>query len=168
MLFRSEIDTWEKSNKKVGDWPIVISGRQESLQYYLYPVGLLQYNVHNGRLAVEVMEWEAKNKRKLDPADETDAVTIRDMLLNLDPKKMQSLIDDLRKVKQIEPGAISHDGIVINGNRRLAAFAVLHKEDPSGQWLGGNEGQSPIGENRDTSPFSGSRQGHAGNSGDSR
>ena len=59
---------------------------------------------------------------------------IRSILLKLDLEKTKVLKEDLRKKGQMEPGVITHDGFVTNGNRRMAVIEELHREEPTGKW----------------------------------
>lgn len=63
-----------------------------------------------------------------------DAEEIRKLLLRQDPTKTSQLRDEMRRVGQIEPGIITYDGYVINGNRRMAIFEDMHRVEPDGRW----------------------------------
>jgi hypothetical protein len=119
---------------EVGKWPIEIAGQKQVLKYYRFPITLLRYNVTNGRMAMEIQEWEKTAERRLDANIPEDANIVHKLLLDLDKDKTKVLMDDLRKKGQMEPGVITHDGIVINGNRRMALLQELHKEEPTGKW----------------------------------
>lgn len=130
-----EIDAYISRHKEVGKWPVEIAGRKKILPFYRFPIeDLLRYNVNNGRLAIDVMEWVEKNKRTLDANNKKDAEIIRNMLLKLDVEKTKVLKDDLRKKGQMEPGVITWDGFVINGNRRMAILEELHSDEATGKW----------------------------------
>jgi hypothetical protein len=121
---------------EVGRWPLEIGGRKEILPFYRIPIkDLLCYNVNNGRLAMDVREWEKVNGRTLDATIPEDCEIIRQMLLNLDRDKTSLLKEDIRKKNQMEPGVITHDGFVVNGNRRMAVLEELHGKEPTGKWL---------------------------------
>ncbi len=131
-----EIDSYIKSHpeKQIGKWPIEIAGEKHIVSYYRFPMKLLRYNVQNGRLAMEVQEWESNHQRKLDTSHKGDLEIIRGMLLNLDITETDRLRDDLHNKGQMEPGVITYDGAVINGNRRMAILETLHKDEPTGKW----------------------------------
>jgi len=118
----------------VGKWPIEIGGEKQILEYHTFPFRLLRYNANNGRLAMDVREWRDQNGRDLDADQEEDARILREMLINLDPDKSALLKNDLRLKGQMEPGVITYDGIVINGNRRMALLERLHEEVPTGKY----------------------------------
>ncbi len=119
---------------KLGEWPLEVDGNVGRYPFYRLPVSLLRYNVNNGRLAMEVREWMNTHHRTLDANDPDDAKEIRNLLLSLDEKDTNILKIDLNSKGQIEPGVITHDGYVINGNRRMAILHSLHEEMPSGKW----------------------------------
>lgn len=125
-----EIDAYLAEQKEVGKVRIEIAGRAEMHSFYRFPTNLLRYNPGNGRLAMEIREWEVAHHR-LDPSDLKDAEVIRNLLLNLEQIETERLKDDLNLKQQMEPGVITFDGVVINGNRRMAVLEILHKEQPS-------------------------------------
>jgi hypothetical protein len=131
-----EIDAYLKSHPEaeVGKWPIEIAGVKEILPFFRFPIELLTYNANNGRLAMDIREWEQTNGRKLDGRRPEDGVIIRDMLQGLDQDKTSVLSKDLHQKGQMEPGVVTHDGVVINGNRRMAVLELLHQEEPTGKW----------------------------------
>jgi len=118
----------------VGMWPMEIGGVKTRLPFYVFPIDILCYNANNGRLAMDRRQWEADNDRQLDGCSREDAAILRDMLLTLDKDKTLGLKEDIRKKGQMEPGVISNDGVVINGNRRMAVIEELHREEPTGKW----------------------------------
>jgi len=119
-----------KKNKQ----KIVIDGRVETLDSYLLPVSYLQYNHNNSRFALEIIEKETEIGRKLDMSDSEDIKVIKSLLLQ-DTSEAKSLKDDLKKLgEQTEVAAITHDGVVINGNRRMATLEDLNKDEPTGKW----------------------------------
>lgn len=119
---------------EVGKWPIEISGEKEILPFYKLPWEILRYNSNNGRLAIERRKWELDNHRKLDTTLSEDAATVRTMLQALDADRTSLLKADLHLKGQMEPGVITFDGVVINGNRRMAVLEALHQEEPTGKW----------------------------------
>jgi hypothetical protein len=126
------IDSHEVCNK--GKQKVVIDGRVEPLESYLLPVSYLQYNHNNSRFALEIIEKENEIGRKLDMSDSEDVKIIKSLLLQ-DASEARSLKEDLKKLgEQTEVAAITHDGVVINGNRRMATLEELNIEEPTGKW----------------------------------
>jgi len=63
---------------EVGKWPLEIAGQKSILPFYRFPIEeLLCYNVNNGRLAMDVREWQKGHGRKLDSTTKEDTATIR-------------------------------------------------------------------------------------------
>lgn len=122
------------SDSELGKWPLEIGGEKRILPFYRIPTSMLLYNANNGRLAMEIQQWQEDNGRNLDNTDKSDAATIKDMLLALEENKTRELKDDLARKGQMEPGVITHNGIVINANRRMAVIEALHIEQPTGKW----------------------------------
>jgi len=127
--------TKEPSAKsEMGKHPIVISGTKKMFEVYRLPISLLAFNIRNGRFAAELKAKEREVGHLLDPLLGDDQETLRDLLLGLDRQASQLLKEDIKKVGQTDPGIITHDGFVINGNRRMAVLQDLHSEDSSGKY----------------------------------
>lgn len=118
----------------VGKWSVVIAGRRELLPVYRLPTALLAFNIRNGRFAAELKAKERQLGRMLDPLVPDDEQIIQNLLINLDPGATELLKQDIKAIGQTDPGIITHDGFVINGNRRLAILHVLHAEDRTGRF----------------------------------
>ena len=131
-----KIDAFLKSTSdaEIGKWPIEIGGEKRILPFFRLPIDLLRYNTNNGRLAMDIREWEETEGRRLDDSDSNDISVIRGLLLQLDERKTRELKEDIRKKGQMEPGVITHNGVVINANRRMAVIEQLHEEEPTGKW----------------------------------
>jgi len=116
---------------------LVLKGEPKHLQVYRLPIRYLIYNIRNGRFAAELLEKESQLKRKLDPGTLEDAKIIQKLLLDLNPNETEALKTDLRQNGQLDPGVITRDGAVINGNRRMAILSALHEEthDPRFEYL---------------------------------
>jgi len=131
----NEIDAYINSHEcKKGKQKVVINGKVELLESYAILTSLLQYNHDNRRFNLEIQEEEIKLGRKLDPTSKDDVRRIKELLL-LDQAEAKKLKDDLKRIgEQTEVGAVSFDGVVINGNRRMATLEELYSEDPNKKW----------------------------------
>src|SRR5437879_6108186 len=118
------------AKSEAGKSPVVIAGKKELLQVYRLPTSLLAFNIRNGRFAAELRAKEHQLGRGLDPLVSEDEEVIQALLVNLDPGATELLKQDIKAIGQTDPGIITHDGFVINGNRRLAVLHLLHDEDP--------------------------------------
>lgn len=122
-----------ESSKK-GKQKVVIRGEVHLIESYMIPISLLQYNRENRRFKLEINDEEQRLGRKLDVSDSNDIKIIKRLLLENEPEA-KKLKDDLRKIReQTDVAAISFDGVVVNGNRRMATLEELDKEEPTGKW----------------------------------
>ena len=132
-----EIDVYIDSHKKScikGKQKVEIKGQIDFLDSYELPLSLLQYNHDNRRFNLEIQEYETQIGRELDASDREDVKKIKELLLQ-DTIEAKKLKDDLKQLgQQREVAAITHDGIVVNGNRRMATIEQLHEEEPTGKW----------------------------------
>ena len=116
---------------------IPLKGRPEHLQVYRVPIKYLIYNIRNGRFAAELLAKESEIKRRLDPGTAEDGKIIQKLLLELNQTETAALKADLLDNGQLDPGVITRDGAIINGNRRTAILTALHDEthDPKFEYL---------------------------------
>ena len=131
-----DIDVYIDSHKSCikGKQKVEIDGEIKFLESYELPLNLLQYNHDNRRFNLEIQEYEDKLGRKLDPTDREDVKKLRELLLQ-DENEAKKLKDDLKQLgEQREVAAITHDGVVVNGNRRMATIEQLHNEQSTGKW----------------------------------
>ena len=106
-----------------------IANNREEIVYKV-PLDLLLFRRENGRISSSVKTHE----RIVGPLDRTDAQAqskLRDFLRQKDPEKTDDLKRLLLADGQREPGIITADGFLINGNRRKVALLELRDEFPS-------------------------------------
>jgi len=100
------------------------------------PIGLPVYRFENGRLIAELHEHVHQVGGSLEAlraeADGVDTQTLLHRLLMAHAADDRGPIrQELRRLRQqTEPLLVTADGIVLNGNRRLAAMRSLLAEDP--------------------------------------
>lgn len=117
-----------------GKQKIVINGEVKPLESFTLPTKLLKYNRDNRRFKLEIEEKEKEIGRKLDSSDEGDINEIKSLLLH-DATEAKKLKEDLIKIgEQVEVAVITYDGVVINGNRRMAVLEELYNEKPNAKW----------------------------------
>jgi hypothetical protein len=122
------------AKSEAGKSPVVIAGRKELLPVYRLPTSLLAFNIRNGRFAAELKAKEHQLGKVLNPLVPEDQGIIQDLLVTLDRGATELLKRDIKAIGQTDPGIITHDGFVINGNRRLAVLHLLHSEDRTGRF----------------------------------
>ena len=97
---------------------------------YKVPLEILRLRKENGRISSSVMTHE----QKIGPLSDTESTTqslLQKFLREKDPEKTDELQQLLRAEGQREPGIITVDGFLINGNRRKVALLELRKEFPA-------------------------------------
>ncbi|MCE9653238.1 MAG: hypothetical protein K8Q89_09355 [Nitrosarchaeum sp.] len=110
--------------------PVLLKGKKELLFVYNIPLDYLYFNIKNGRFKAEYLELVRKNGGKeLDPTKKDDAKKIQTLLLNLDLIETKRTTLDIKQRGQWNPGIMTHDGFVIDGNRRLSILQNLARED---------------------------------------
>ena len=105
--------------------PIKLQGQRKDLQTYRLTLDMTFYNIKNGRFAVEYADLKKKENRELDPTNIEDSEKIKRLLLDLDSKQSKLLEKDMIQNGQKDPGIITYDGYVINGNRRRSVLENL-------------------------------------------
>ena len=106
----------------------VAENRNETV--YKVPLNILRFRKENGRISSSVKTRE----RMVGPLDRANAdaqALLQKFLREKDPEKTDELKKLLRAEGQREPGIITADGFLINGNRRKVALLELSEEFPS-------------------------------------
>jgi len=129
--------------------PLWVQGEYKYFDIWKVPIECLVLNVDNKRFAAERELVEHRLGRPLDPAnipsDEESIIAILcDSNLDVDPvkqvatgtpsKDFLALKEDWQDRGQIEPFWIRPDGVVHNGNRRLALLKCLLNEGADCRW----------------------------------
>ena len=102
--------------------------REETV--YKVPLVLLRYRKENGRIISSVKSHQ-RTIGFLDGADSEAQAILHKFLRDKDPEKTDELKQLLRAEGQREPGIITADGFLINGNRRKVALSELSKDYPA-------------------------------------
>jgi len=125
------------SNGKLPNAKLKVQGNVSKANIYRFPLGMLHFNKSNGRVKSEVLAKEAQFGRILDTGDEGDQGVLKELILAIRRDENDKVKRDLKQNGQMLPGIITHDGIVINGNRRKALLEELHHEthDPKYGYL---------------------------------
>ena len=101
--------------------------REETV--YMVPLDLLRLRKENGRISSSVKTYE-RTIGPLHGADSDAQLVLQQFLREKDPERTDQLKLLLRADGQRDPGIITADGFLINGNRRRVALGELRKEFP--------------------------------------
>ena len=112
--------------------PVPIGGKIQDIAVYSLPFfdqKLLTYNKTNGRIKIWVDDMEKKLGRELDPTNDDDAKKIQRMVIDQGKQDEEEFNADLKELGQIRNAICTHEGRVINGNRRMAGLQTLSEEN---------------------------------------
>lgn len=124
----SKQNTDAEGRDRLPNRKLVIKGKVEREPIYRFSLKDVAFNKMNGRIKAEVLEKEAELGRELEVSEEEDQKIIKEILLSIRPDENAKIRDDLKNNEQIDPGIITCDGIVINGNRRKALLEEIYGE----------------------------------------
>jgi hypothetical protein len=123
------------SSPLLGGHFVMYKGQYKELPIVDLPQEFLVYRADNGRLMLELQQLQ--KRRGLQPSyfhdNQDDASVQKDLhvlLLKLSKDQVGPIFQELQRLKQqTEPLLITAQGVVVNGNRRLAAMRQLLHED---------------------------------------
>lgn len=125
-----------KEGGSIASYPLYYKGEKRNLGVYEVPTELLRFNYVNGRIGTEVREFEMINGAHLDqlPIDEINH-KIHNWIWKKSERENKKTLRDIRDKRQIIPGVITRDGIVVDGNRRFMIARKLNEEGLNRQFL---------------------------------
>jgi hypothetical protein len=112
---------------------LLFMGQPQVLPVYKLPISYLSFNVDNGRFAAEKRLKEQMLGFELDNRNSSHEHYFLDLLIPDNPKS-QRLLDDLERFGQLSPGVITHDGFLVDANRRLACMKRLNTLYPNSKY----------------------------------
>ncbi|WP_115460581.1 ParB N-terminal domain-containing protein [Winogradskyella aurantiaca] len=117
-------------------FPLYYKGKKRNLEVYEVPVELLRFNYLNGRIGTEVREFAITNGQKLEDLsiDEING-KIHNWIWEKSKNENKKTLEDIERKRQIIPGIITRDGIVVDGNRRFMIARELNKKGLNRQFL---------------------------------
>lgn len=106
----------------------IVKGKAEQCPIYSFRTSDLLLNRSNGRIKSQIMDREAELGCTLDVAEEETQRIIKDILQSIRKEENAKIKADLERNGQMQPGIVTCDGIVINGNRRKVLLEELFDE----------------------------------------
>lgn len=94
-------------------------GTTKEFKIFDIPLKALIYNVDNGRIASLVKSY-MRQHAQLDPETEEGSKLIANFLFQSNEIANKKTKDDILKCGQLEPGIITADGVIVDGNRRAS------------------------------------------------
>ena len=114
-----------------------LRGRYEAAPVVELPEALLLYRVENGRLIAEIEEHARRQGLDIEGLRaRQETLEVQQLLHRFLAEKAASaegpILQELAEQgQQVEPLLITFDGVLINGNRRMAAMRALLARDPA-------------------------------------
>ncbi|MGQ7890631.1 hypothetical protein [Paenibacillus sp. WC2504] len=112
---------------------LLFMGQPQVLPVYKLPITFLSFNIDNGRFAAEKRLKEQELGFELDNCNPAHETYFIDLLIPDNPKS-QRLLEDLERHSQLRPGVITHDGFLVDANRRLACMKRLNSKHPNSRY----------------------------------
>lgn len=104
----------------------------DPLEIYKVPVKILKYNFDNVRISAEKAKVEQdRSGVPLNPMNESDQKLVEQVLLTskfYSKTATEDLLEDIKKKGLEEPAIVTIDGVIWNGNRRIAILNKLRHD----------------------------------------
>lgn len=132
-----------KNDNGVETYSVPYQSNTEYIELQVYEIDIgdfktgLRLNLENTRILYQKLKEESKRKKKFDPHDESTQGFLQKYLLENGSylkNTTKNLKEELMTTGQREPAIISCDGIIWDGNRRIAIRKMLFKETSDPKW----------------------------------
>ncbi len=97
----------------------------KTMKVYEINIDYLVYNPYNGRIASLVKSFERQRGNQLNPESTEDMQFIEKFLWESNSTSNEKTLKDLKDKQQLEPGIVTLDGVIIDGNRRAFLLKKL-------------------------------------------
>lgn len=104
--------------------------KARKMPIYEIPVEFLIFNQHNGRIGTYVKTYE-KQFGPIDASLKEGEEIIVKFLWASKKKRNKETLDDIKIKGQLEPGIVTRDGVVVDGNRRCMLLKMAAEENNS-------------------------------------
>lgn len=122
-LIKRELETYDETNSKA-TYKIKFRGEDNYLKVIRVNPNSLLLNPKNNRLSGQLSDSKEKNTVLIDPTSITSQKILHTLLSETD--QYQDLKEQLKILGQQEPGLITREGLLVNGNTRVAALRDLN------------------------------------------
>lgn len=122
-LIKRELDTYDEINSKA-TYKVKFRGKDEYLKVIRVNPNTLLLNPKNNRLSGQLADYSSKDSILLDPTSVSSQNILHKLLS--ETEQYSELKEQLKILGQQEPGLITRDGLLVNGNTRVAALRDLN------------------------------------------
>jgi hypothetical protein len=121
-MIKRELDAYKDSHQ-TATYSILFRGNKEYLPVIRISPKLLLLNHKNNRLSGQLRDHTKRHEVEADPQSTTSQKLLHSLLAGTE--KFKDLSEQLKVMGQEEPGLITRDGLLVNGNTRVAALREL-------------------------------------------
>lgn len=118
------LDGYVESNE-TKSLTIEYRGKEKTFPVITIDPNVLLLNHNNNRLAAQLFDHPGKQAVYGNPTSEQAQSIISDLLVKTD--KFKNLQEQLKDYGQLNPGLITRNGLLVNGNTRTVALRLLNK-----------------------------------------
>lgn len=109
-------------------------GEIREFNVYKIPLEFLAYNVENGRISSLVKSYKREHG-DLDMSRNADAQKVAQFLFESSEDRNKKTMRDLAQNGQLEPGIITMDGVIVDGNRRASLLRKIAESNEFDQTI---------------------------------
>ena len=127
----------EKADKSTAKHKLYYRAKNHVYPVFSIDLDWLIYNRHNGRLESNMLTWMMEHAVSNDGEqyDESLHSTIEKFLWDQSKQRNKNTLIDLKKKGQQQPGIVTLDGVIIDGNRRAMLLRRLEDEKKEKQFF---------------------------------
>lgn len=120
----------QSQRKKDGKYTkkIFYKGTSQLMEVYDIDLEYLVFNQHNGRLESVMETWRAERGADSDEYDDSLHEKLKSFLWEAHRQKNKRTMADIHEKGQQNPGIVTLDGVIIDGNRRAMLLQRLGKQ----------------------------------------
>lgn len=102
-------------------------GEIKPFDVFKIPLDFLVYNIENGRISSVVKSYQREHGA-LAPENSEDAARIASFLFESSKERNETTLRDIAENGQMEPGIITIDGVIVDGNRRASLLNRIRSD----------------------------------------
>ncbi len=125
-LIKTKIDEWRKQESTGRNYRLRLDNDHKLLPVITVETKLLTLNHNNHRLTAQLKDHPQQEIVFQEPTSLESQKILSELLA--ETEEFEKLKEELKTLKQEEPGLITQDGLLINGNTRCVALRKLKDE----------------------------------------
>lgn len=130
MSYKKQLEKIINNGKVVGKKDFFYKGKPRSFDVFEIPLQFLLFNPENGRIASLNKEYEQIYGQSLNSLNEKERTDIiASWLYKKNKERNDKTYEDIKVKGQMEPGVVTIDGLIVDGNRRFMTLRRIQEED---------------------------------------